>query len=288
LAKTGFTDNKKAEICVLDDFTKSASETIAFTIEKMKITESMVIKDCDNYVAVQMPNPITNLVAGYSSHFHPDITNVPGKSFLLINEQNIAQDILEKKIVSETIFVGVYAFADVASFMSAYREILAKDIKGELFLSNVISYMINRQKAMFEVLFASDYQDWGTLKEWEAIQKSMRTYFIDVDGVITKNSGKYGKLNWSNNTTMLEANCITIKKLADTGGQIVITTSRTEEYRSALERMLEKVGIKPYAILMGMNHSARVLINDFAATNPYPSALAVSLPRNGKLQDYIH
>ncbi len=285
--RQAFADNKKIEICILDDFTKSASETIALTIEKMNITGAVVIKDCDNFVDVKIPNPITNSITGFSLCNRPEITNVQGKSFLIINEQNIIQDIIEKKIVSEIICIGVYAFANAADFISAYNEIINKDVHGELFLSNVISYMINRKNIMFEALFADDYHDWGTICEWKKIQKSMRTYFIDVDGVIIKNSGKFGKINWSNNTTLLDKNVAAIKRLQDNGAQIVITTARTDEYRAALEKILSDAGIKPYAMIMGLNHAARVLINDFAPTNPYPSAIAISFPRNEDMTSYI-
>jgi hypothetical protein len=282
-----FVNNDKVVICILDNFTKSASETIALTVEKMKIKGGVVIKDCDNFVNVDIPNPITNSITGYSLRSNPNITNVIGKSFLIANEQNIIQDIIEKKIVSETICIGVYAFTDIADFITSYSEILAKNVQSELFISHVISYMINRQDALFEVLFAADYSDWGTISEWKNIQRNMRTFFIDVDGVILKNSGKYGKVNWGNNTIMLKFNIEAIKKLQDKGGQIVITTSRTEEYRPALEKMLNDAGIKPYAIVMGLYHSTRVLVNDFAPTNPYPSAVAISFPRNENMEEYI-
>lgn len=147
--------------------------------------------------------------------------------------------------------------------------------------------MLSKSNAVFEAIMADGYNDYGTLQEWKEVQKKFRTYFIDVDGVIMKNSGKYGKTNWSNNTVFLEDNVAAIKKLQDDGAQIVITTSRTEEYRKALETLLSSVGIKPYAILTGMNHAARVVINDFAPTNPYPSGIAITLPRNSSIKDYL-
>ena len=59
-----------------------------------------------------------------------------------------------------------------------------------------------------------------------------------------------------------------------------ITTSRPESYRKSLEQILNNIGIKPYAILMGLNHSTRIIINDFAPTNPYPSAVAIQSVRD--------
>ena len=114
-----------------------------------------------------------------------------------------------------------------------------------------------------------------------------KKYYNDVDGILMKNCGKYGKRNWYNNTEILQENMEVIKKLQDDGAQIVITTSRPEELRKDLEKILNSNGIKPYAILMGINHAARVVINDFAPTNPYPSGIAITLPRNSNLVDYL-
>ncbi|HSQ97512.1 MAG TPA: HAD hydrolase family protein [Rickettsiales bacterium] len=278
----------KLEFCVLDDFTKSASETVALTIEKMNIKGSLVIKDCDNMVEIPLKNKIQNAIVGYNLYKHPEITNVPGKSFLIINEQNIIRDIIEKRIVSNIICIGVYCFENVELFLKSYNYLIKQEVKGEMFISNIISFLLLDKNNMFQYLEATDYADWGTLNEWKEVQRKYRTYFVDVDGVILKNCGKYGKINWSNNNEPLENNVKTLIKLQNQGAQIVITTSRTEEYRKDLEKIFEKLGLKPYAILMGMNHAARVIINDFASTNPYPSAAAITFPRNGNLEDYIN
>lgn len=282
-----FSNNPKVEICMLDDFTSCASETIALTVEKMNITGAVVIKDSDNCVYVDIPSQIKNEIVGYDLHTHPNITNVPGKSFLIVNGQNIIQDIIEKRIVSNIICLGVYCFADIADFKWAYEQLKNNDIAGEMYISHVISFLISQNKCVFQCNMANGYDDWGTLNEWKQVQKDYRTYFVDVDGVIMKNSGKYGKINWSNNETLLEDNVEVLKKLQEKGAQIVITTSRPEEYRKALEKILTDAGIKPYAILMGMNHAARVVINDFASTNPYPSGIAITLPRNSAIKDYL-
>ncbi len=274
-----YSENKKVEICVLDDFTKSASETVFLTLEKKKVTGSFVIKDCDNLVQVKLPAKTKNSIVAYDLHLHPDISNVPGKSFLLMNEQNIIQDIIEKKVVSNIICLGVYSFEKVDDFKTTYLELVDKRVAGEMFVSHVISYILSKNKAIFEAVMAEDYEDWGTINEWKDIQKKHSTYFVDVDGVILKNSGKLGKVNWSNNRVTIEENVRTLVGLQKDGAQIVITTSRTEAYRKDLEKILADAGLVPHAIIMGLHHSARVIINDFAPTNPYPSGIAISLPQ---------
>ena len=282
-----FKNNPKVEICLLDDFTSSASETVYLTLEKMNVEGSFVVKDSDNCVNVNIPTPIKNSITGYDLHKHPDVSNIPGKSFLIVNDQKIIEDIIEKRIVSNIICLGVYAFENVEIFKKAYLELKNKDFSGEMFISHVISYILNKKTQIFLALEASDYSDWGTLVEWHQVQKNYRTYFCDVDGVLMKNCGKYGSKNWSNNREIIKENMESIKSLQDKGAQIVITTSRPEELREDLEAILAENGIRPYAILMGLNHASRVVINDFAPTNPYPSGMAISVPRNSLIKEYL-
>lgn len=282
-----FKNNSKIEICLLDDFTSSASETVYLTLEKMNVQGTFVIKDSDNCVKVNIPTPIKNSIVGYDLHKHPNVNNIPGKSFLLINEHNIIQDIIEKQVVSNIICLGVYVFNNAELFKKTYKELITKQVKGEMFISHVISYILGKNQGIFEYIEAEGYDDWGTLVEWKEVQKNYRTYFCDVDGVLMKNCGKYGSRNWYNNKEIIPENMEIIKQLQSKGAQIVITTSRTEEFRNDLEIILKENGIKPYAILMGMNHAARVVINDFAPTNPYPSGIAITLPRNSLIGEYV-
>ncbi len=282
-----FANNPKVEICILDDFTKSASETVYLTLNKMNITGSVVIKDSDNCVYTEIPTDIRNTIVGYDLTKHPDVSNVPGKSFLILNSDNIIQDIIEKQIVSNIICLGVYCFADIDDFKWAYNELMTRPVTGEMFISHVISFMIASNRCVFDAVMANGYDDWGTLTEWKQVQKDYRTYFVDVDGVLMKNRGKYGSVNWYNNREIIPENMETIRKLQARGAQIIITTSRTEEFRDDLMAILSENGIKPYAVLMGMNHAARVVINDFAPTNPYPSGIAITLPRNNLIQEYL-
>ena len=78
-----------------------------------------------------------------------------------------------------------------------------------------------------------------------------------------------------------------IRELQQRGSQIVITTARPWSYEKLVRTLLERVGIKPYFVLMGLNHAQRVIVNDFAPTNPYPSCISISIPRDGDLSQYL-
>ena len=278
--------NTKLEICELEDFTSSASETIVKTVEKMNIKGMVIIKDSDNVVNFEVPTSETNAVVGVNLANNSKIRNIPGKSFLIVNEQSVLLDIVEKQIVSNIICVGVYIISNVEEFIRVYR-VLENCSVGELYISHVISAMISSEKNIFQYIEGKDYEDWGTLEEWRTVQNKFRTYFVDVDGVLLKNSGKYGNLNWSNNNKVIKDNCEIVRKLQENGAQVIITTARPELYRSELETLLNANGLYPTAIVMGLNHSARVLVNDFSPTNPYPSAIAINIPRDGVLKDYL-
>jgi len=282
-----FENYPKVEICILDDFTKSVADTIHLTINKMSIEGTLVIKDSDNKVQIGSIKEKTNFVVGYDLIEHPNISNIPGKSFLVINSQNLITDIIEKQIVSNIISLGIYGFENVNDFERGYFELSNSHIKGELYVSHIISYLLCKEKKIFEYVEADGYEDWGTFVEWKKVQDNFKTIFIDVDGVLLRNHGKYGRMNWSNTIEPIEENLLILKKLQDNGAQIVITTSRSEEHRESLIRTLNSYGIKPYSILMGLNHAPRYVINDFAPSNPFPSAIAISIPRNSIFSNYL-
>ena len=77
--------------------------------------------------------------------------------------------------------------------------------------------------------------------------------------------------------------------MAAEGAQIVFCTARGEKHRKGLEAALKEQGIPYHALITGCNHSQRVLINDFANTNPYPSCIAINIPRDGDdLEKYLY
>jgi hypothetical protein len=62
--------------------------------------------------------------------------------------------------------------------------------------------------------------------------------------------------------------------------KIILTTSRPERLRKITLMELQTKGIPYDELIMGLPHCQRVLINDFAKSNPYPSATAINMPRN--------
>ena len=101
--------------------------------------------------------------------------------------------------------------------------------------------------------------------------------------------GKYGEITWADHSdVILKNNMNLLKNLHENGSQIIITTSRPKSEKIYINKLLNDAGIKAHEIICDLNHSQRVLINDFNTTNIYPTALAVNLKRNNDLSDYIN
>jgi hypothetical protein len=107
---------------------------------------------------------------------------------------------------------------------------------------------------------------------------------VDFDGLLVTNSGRLGRVNWDSDFHPIEANVAIIRKLDEQGSQIVVTTARPVRYKERLQNFFKSHGITVYDFIFGLNHTERVLINDYSDSNPYPSASALNLMRNTSLE----
>jgi len=275
------------EMCILEQQTKDPAETIAKTIQIMDLKGFITIKDSDCYVSADYPID-KQFICGLTIDKMDDIVRIHNKSFIIKNDENIITDIIEKKVVSDTVCLGVYCL-DIDKLMSAYNKINNSPVyrhDNEMYISHIVSYLIS-QNDILHFVEAEQFIDWGTLKEWRQEQKKFRTYFFDIDGVFLKNTGKYGVKNWSNTFEPIQENIDTLKELSDSGAQIIFTTARPKDYIDKFKKLLLENKIKYKEIITDCNHSQRVIVNDFAPTNPYPSCNSISVPRNCSLGDYL-
>lgn len=277
---------KNYKICILEKQTKSQSETIYETIKKLNISGRIMIKDSDSLVRFN-EDIIDNynfVVCGNINSGKP-INDLSGKSFVEIDCDKNIMKIYEKQIKSEYFSTGLYSFDSSEKFCEVYKQFFTDYIDKEMYLSDIINILINDFN--FKIVEALQYEDWGTRDRWIEYVKNYKTYFIDFDGVLVKNTGRFGKKNWDSEFEEIKNNVLIIKKLFDNGAQIIITTSRGHNYHDAINTFLENNGIKPYHIVCGCNHSQRIIINDFADTNPYPSSDSISIERNSDLIKYL-
>lgn len=279
------------EIIILNSQTHSPAETILKGFHQMSnfnLNLPTIIKDSDNFVDISINEDIftENFTVGCDLNSF-DVGKIKNKSFLILNDLNYVVDFVEKRVVSDTISVGTHCIKDMLTFINKIDNLVGKMPDTEIYLSHIIASLIY-EGVNFKAIFAENYIDFGTQKDWNDIFKKHTTYFVDFDGTLVKNKGKYGSNNWfDKNDIIIPSNVDLISKLQKNGAEIIITTSRPEILHDYIREFLSSYNILPKAIICSLNHSPRIIINDFANTNPYPSCSAINLKRDSDLSDYF-
>jgi hypothetical protein len=281
-------------IVLLKDPTSSSVETLFKGLEKiaekLDFNRPMFVKDVDNVVEFDWEKfdfSYSSSVAVDLKSFH--VSNVSNKSFILNNENDIIIDFIEKQIVSNFISVGTHYFKNVLEALRTAQILLNLENQknNEAYISHLIAYNIF-SGIEYKMILASKYEDYGTQVEWDLVRDRYKTLFVDFDGTLVQNRGKYGSQNWfTRNDIPLVSNLEIIKNLFFKGSQIIITTSRPDSEKEYISNFLSSWDIIPFNIICGLNHSERIVINDFYDTNRYPTASAINLPRNGDLSMYL-
>lgn len=272
-------------ILILQEVLNGPAFTVNFAINKANIKGSISIKDCDSICEVDK-YPIGDNAVSYIDASKNDIDRLSSKSSLEVDEHNKIISIKEKVIFSRYICVGIYYFKDVNTFQKEFIKLRELRSKKEIFISHIIESLLDASIPFFshEV---KKLIDLGTIKDYYKYLSKFQTIFCDLDGTLFKNRGKYGLQTWLDDPYPLEDNINILKKLVGDGAQLIITTSRPEEFRDITESQLAAYDIKYQKLIMGLNHSSRVLINDYAESNPYPSAQAINIARNFSLSPFI-
>lgn len=274
--------------------TKSSVQTIYEGVKligpDISLDDSIFIKDVDNLVTFDCSKFDFNVSAsiGYSIA-RGGLSRLSNKSFFKL-ENNLIIDFVEKKIVSDYISVGTHYFKNLAEFMIPANELLklCNENSSELYISHVLAKNIY-DGGVYKYYEAETYKDFGTQREWEDERRKFKTIFCDFDGTLVKNVGKYGDIRWADRMdTIIQDNIDILKKLYDSGAQIIISTSRPKSEKDYIKKVLTCVGINAHSIICDLNHSQRILVNDFSTTNVYPTAVAINIKRNGSLSDYIN
>lgn len=264
---------RNVEIVVLQHQTSSQVETVAEAIKVCGLEGPIYIKDTDNYFETEV------CPGNYVSTYSLDGGGVAyeGKSYVKCEGEDITE-IVEKKVISSTFCCGGYSFSSALQFLFYSTN--------ELYISDVIKEMMKRG-IEFKFKMVDGYIDWGDLEAWEKYRSKYRTLFIDIDGVMVLNAGEYGTPKWGETAGILE-NVRYINSLMDLGTtQIVLVTARPETHRRLTEEQLEREGVKYHALVMGLLHAKRILINDYSLTNPYMSCAAVNVKRNTGVEDQL-
>jgi hypothetical protein len=257
---------------ILDEPTKSQSETVAVGIHQGGVTGPIFIKDCDNEFAYSFAGG--NEIAVLDLN-RVGLIDAKNKSYVAADGLGQVLNIVEKQVISNKFCCGGYGFRDAAEFCAHYEQVPDGT---EKYISHVIYHMLMAGER-FTTSDADSYTDWGTLREYRHYQRAFITLFCDLDGVLFLNGSKFGAQGW--NTAPIEENLRTIAQLKREGRlYLVITSSRPRSEESYVSEQLGRFGINVDQFVMGLPHSRRLLVNDYSATNPYPSAISINLERD--------
>ncbi|KAB0676010.1 NTP transferase domain-containing protein [Aureimonas leprariae] len=274
------------EVVRIETPTRGPAETVARILEAARVDGPVFVKDCDSWFE-PLEEVFCDCVCFGDLRRLGDVRNVAAKSFLHLDGNGILLGIIEKNVTSNFVSVGGYGFHDARIFLESYARLLAGGHEGEPFVSHVILDAM-RGGAVFKGVETKAYVDVGTLEAWNLYRRDHGLFVVDVDGVVFRNAGQYGSPNWDDPDVPLPANVEVLRRIIAKGGQIVFMTARPERYRAKTEAAFRELGLTWHAAVFGLNHATRTIVNDFAGSNPFPSAVAVNLARNDdRLGDFV-
>jgi len=274
---------EKSNIAYLTEQTSSQSETVYQVIQGEEIRGFVFVKDSDNYYECKLDS--TNNQVTFFDLNTEDNINARNKSYIQLDGNGIITNIVEKKVISSTFSCGGYGFADAQEFCKSYEKL--SDMEGECYISNVI-YDMMLSGAKFYGTSVSNYKDWGTLEVWNQYKKQYKTLFLDIDGTLVTNSSIQFP-PYVGSGEPLTDNIEYLRGLHQEGKiYIILTTSRPEILRETTVKEMERHGMPYDQLVMGLPHCNRVVVNDFAKSNAYPSCGSINIPRNNdNLREYL-
>jgi len=264
----------KSNVVLLPEQTDSQSETVYTFLSGYELDGFIFIKDSDGFYRCDVEE--RNQVAYFDLNDMDDI-NARTKSYVDLDVNDVVTNIVEKKVISSTFSSGGYGFADAKEFCKTYEKL--QDMDGECYISHIIFEMMLSGSTFYGTK-TTDFKDWGTLDSWNKYKSQYKCLFVDIDGTLITNSSHHFP-PYTGSGEPIEDNIDLLAELHEQGkAKIILTTSRPERLRQLTIQELQTKGIPFDDLVMGLPHCQRIVINDFARSNPYPSCSAINIPRN--------
>jgi len=266
------------ECVVLDEPTGGPAHTIRETIARAGLSGPLAIKDGDSFFSIgELPE--TSFMAVSDLRMQTTLSAPSRKSYVRINEQGMIDDVVEKSVVSNFISVGLYGFSDASIFTRSFDRLASLLGHTRLFVSHIVASAIGESHVFLPCL-SDELVDIVTLADWNAYRANYATIVCDIDGVVLHNQSAFFEPLWGTPAAPVQKNIAHLRALQDRGAQLIFMTARPESYREATMGELQAQGLRVHALVMGCHHATRFLVNDYAQSNPYPSAIAINVERN--------
>jgi len=270
--------SKNIEIIILENSTHSQSETVAKTLEMLKTDGSIFIKDSDNSFKFHNLNRDYNYICVDSLNNYDEI-NPRNKSYVQVDQKGIVCNIREKRVISDTFNVGGYYFTNSAEFLSNYRMLESRNHSKNIYISDVIGYMILNKK-IFYTEKIDNYYDWGTVFEWKKFLKRNRTIFVNVDGFIFEHGSEYFKPDYAD--VKANKNVVnTLLSLSNSGNKLIYLSNRKFKYYDLTFKQISYLGLPESQIIMDCPTSPWMMLGAPHPIFPISSLTALEIkPEN--------
>lgn len=262
--------------CILEQPTRSQSETVAATLRAAKINEPFLVKDSDNTFVLDEVEQQSNYVCSDSLNNYESI-NPRNKSYLQVDHKGIITNIREKTVISDTFNVGGYYFTSPEQFL-AYYDRLAGNVaewNREIYLSDVIGAMI-LDGIPFRARPITGYSDWGTVREWRRALLDRKAYFASLDGFVFQRGSEHFAPRFDDVQPHAAA-VETLNKLAATGHQIVYLSIRPPHLAALTEGQMKSAGLPAGQVIYNCPIAQWVLVTAPHATLPFRTCDSLEL-----------
>ncbi len=276
------------QVVVLEQATKSQSETVAETVRRAGLDEPFLVKDSDNTFRLSPVQAPYNYISIASLNDFDSI-NPRNKSYCRLDHEDIVLNIREKAVISDTFSVGGYYFTSPGEFLATYEALSkAEEHAGsELYLSDVIGSMI-LDGHVFKGRMVSGYQDWGTVHEWRRHLAGRRLMLVSLDGYVFQRGSEHFAPRFEDVGVHEEA-AQTIRARAEAGDRIVYLSVRPERLRGLTEQQLEAAGLPQGTVLFDCPVAPWNLVTSPDPTLPFTTSDALELsPDDPNLSEKVH
>jgi dTDP-glucose pyrophosphorylase len=264
------------EVVVLDEPTRSQSETVAETLRRLRHDGPFLVKDSDNRFALDVLDQPHNYVAVDSLKTHVSI-NPQNKSYVQVDSQHRIINIREKEVMSDLFSVGGYAFQEAHEFLQ-YFDKLSGDAQPwhlELYLSDVISAMI-LDGSTFHARRVSGYRDWGTVAEWRNELERRQTLLVSLDGMLFERGSRHFHPRYEDvqpNDEAVEA----VRQAVGAGDTVIALSIRPPGLEALTRTQLRAVGLADLRVEYGLPIGTWRLLTSREGSLPINSGEALEM-----------
>lgn len=176
------------KIIEIDYVTEGPASSYYLVKDVLDMDDELVISNCDQilewnwhtFLSKTRENDLDCSVLTY-------LSDSPKNSFIKCDENGMAIEIAEKRVISNYGLVGIHYFKHASSFFDAYEYIYNNDIRtnGEFYISNVCNYLIQSKRVGHVLLDAETekYHSTGTPECYFKYLRHINKMNIDVFNV---------------------------------------------------------------------------------------------------------